>query len=78
MWEEWKAAYLLHKLAHHDPRRMDGALVSQMAITHNGALACIHFPGSLVGQIVPGATADLALVDYLPPTPLTAPISRGT
>jgi putative selenium metabolism protein SsnA len=72
MWEEWKAAYLLHKLAHHDPRRMDGAVVAQMAITHNGALASAHFPGSLVGQVVPGAVADLAIVDYMPPTPLTS------
>jgi putative selenium metabolism protein SsnA len=72
MWEEWKAAYLLHKLAHHDPRRMDGALVAKMALAHNGALASAYFPGSLVGQVVPGAVADLAFVDYMPPTPLTS------
>jgi len=72
MWDEWKAAYLLHKIAHDDPRRMDGALLPQMAINHNGALASAHFPGSTIGQVVPGAAADLAIVDYMPPTPLTA------
>lgn len=72
MWEEWKAAYLLHKLAHHDPRRMDGSLVMQMAVAHNGALASTYFPEARVGQVVPGALADLAVVDYMPPTPLTA------
>jgi putative selenium metabolism protein SsnA len=72
MWEEWTAAYLLQKMAHHDPRRMDGALVAQMALTHNGALASAYFPGHLVGQVVPGAMADLAMVDYMPPTPLTS------
>jgi cytosine/adenosine deaminase-related metal-dependent hydrolase len=44
MWEEWTAAYLMHKTAHNDPRRMDGALVAEMALTHNGALASAHFP----------------------------------
>jgi cytosine/adenosine deaminase-related metal-dependent hydrolase len=72
MWEEWKAAYLVHKQAHQDPRRMDGALVMQMALTHNAGLASTYFPGSLIGQVIPGAVADLAIVDYLPPTPLTS------
>ncbi|HXD11791.1 MAG TPA: amidohydrolase family protein, partial [Anaerolineales bacterium] len=29
MWEEWKAAYLLHKVHHRDPRRMGGYDVAQ-------------------------------------------------
>ena len=32
MWEEWKAAYLGHKLIHRDPRRMNGALLAEMAL----------------------------------------------
>ena len=24
MWDEWKTAYLVHKLVNHDPRRMNG------------------------------------------------------
>jgi putative selenium metabolism protein SsnA len=72
MWEEWKAAYLLHKAWHRDPRRMSGADVAQMAVYNNAALAGIFFPDAPVGQIAPGASADLIFVDYHPFTPLTA------
>jgi putative selenium metabolism protein SsnA len=72
MWEEWKAAYLLHKVHHRDPRRMNGYDVQQMAIYHNAALANVFFPGALIGQIEHGASADLIFVDYHPNTPLTA------
>ncbi len=71
MWEEWKAAYLLHKVHHRDPRRMNGYDVQQMAIYNNAALANIFFPTATVGQIVPGAFADIVFVDYHPNTPLT-------
>ncbi len=72
MWEEWKTAYLLHKIHHLDPRRMNGTTVTQMAIYNNAALANVFFPGALIGQIIPGASADLIFVDYHSPTPLTA------
>ena len=72
MWEEWKAAYLLHKVHHRDPRRMGGYDVTQMAIYNNAALANVFFPDAPIGQLVPGAYADLIFVDYLPNTPLTA------
>ena len=72
MWEEWKAAYLLHKVHHRDPRRMGGYDVTQMAIYNNAALANIFFPEAPVGQIIQGANADLIFVDYQPNTPLTA------
>ena len=39
MWEEWKTAYLLHKVWHRDPRRMSGADVAQMAAYNNARLA---------------------------------------
>ncbi len=71
MWEEWKAAYLVHKLWQRDPRRMNGYDVVQMAVYNNAALAHIFFPQAPIGQIVPGAVADLIFVDYHPPTPLT-------
>jgi len=71
MWEEWKAAYLLHKAHHRDPRRMGGYDVQQMAIYNNAALANQFFPSAPIGQIVPGAFADLIFVDYSPFTPLT-------
>lgn len=72
MWEEWKAAYLLHKVHHRDPRRMGGYDVQQMAIYNNAALASVFFPSAPIGQIVPGAVADIIFVDYHPNTPLTA------
>lgn len=72
MWEEWKAAYLLHKVHHRDPRRMNGYDIQQMAIYNNAALANIFFPSAPIGQLVPGAFADIIFVDYQPNTPLTA------
>jgi putative selenium metabolism protein SsnA len=71
MWEEWKATYLVHKLWHHDPRRMSGLDVTRVAVYNNAALASAFFPGSKVGVLSPGAVADLIFVDYQPPTPLS-------
>jgi putative selenium metabolism protein SsnA len=71
MWDEWKAAYLLHKIEHRDPRRMGGYDVQQMAVYNNAALANTFFPSTPIGQIIPGAAADLIFVDYKPFTPLT-------
>ncbi len=70
MWEEWKAAYLLHKAVHRDPRRMSGGDVMQMAVQNNAALAHCFFPAAPIGEITPGAYADLIFVDYQAPTEL--------
>ncbi len=72
MWEEWKAAYLSHKLVHHDPRRLSGNAVVDMAIYHNAELAQVQLNCGPIGVIKPGAEADLIFVDYLPFTPMTA------
>ena len=72
MWEEWKAAYLLHKVAHRDPRRAGGYTIAEMAVTNNAALANVFFPQAPLGILAPGAFADLIFVDYHPTTPLTA------
>ena len=72
MWEEWRAAYLVHKVWHRDPRRMPGNEVVRMAVYHNAELASSFFPGAPLGVISPGARADLILVNYHPITPLTA------
>jgi putative selenium metabolism protein SsnA len=72
MWAEWKAAYLVHKLWHGDPRRMGGYDVIKMAVTNNAALARVFWPDLPLGEIAPGAGADLILVDYHPFTALTA------
>ncbi len=71
MWDEWKAAYFLHKVASRDPRRMGGGDVAQMAIYNNAALANVFFPVAPLGQITAGAFADLIFVDYGSPTPLS-------
>ncbi len=72
MWEEWKAAYLAHKLWNLDPRRMSGTDVVQMAVYNNSQLAEQQFGAGPIGSIVPGAQADLIFVDYHPFTELTA------
>lgn len=72
MWAEWKAAYLLHKVAHRDPRRANGADIARMAVQHNARLAEQLFAGTRLGELRAGFSADLILVDYHPFTPLTA------
>ncbi len=72
MWAEWKAAYLLHKSAHGDPRRMGGYDVTQMAVENNAALAKVFFPDAPLAELSVGAYADLIFVDYQPFTEMTA------
>lgn len=71
MWEEWKATYLAHKLFHHDPRRVSGTVVAEMAAYNNAQLASTIFGGKKIGILEPGAQADLIFVDYHPYTSLT-------
>jgi putative selenium metabolism protein SsnA len=71
MWDEWKTAYLVHKLVNRDPRRMGGYEVVDMAIYNNAEMAS-HFFGIPVGKIIEGAVADLIFVDYKPFTELTS------
>jgi putative selenium metabolism protein SsnA len=77
MMQEIKAAYLLHKLALEDPRVMPGDLVLNLAFQHNARIMeavfgpfCNDFPR--VGELRVGAAADLVLLDYLPPTPISS------
>ncbi len=71
MWQEWKEAYLLHKLAHYDPQRMDGYTIIQIAVKNNSELISEVFDNLRIGEISEGAAADLIFVDYHPFTPLT-------
>lgn len=71
MWEEWKAAYLLQKVVHRDPRLANGADIAHMAAVNNARLAQTFFPERPIGQLIVGAAADMILVDYHPFTPLT-------
>jgi len=71
MWAEWKAAYLLQKVWSGDPRRGGGYDIMKMAVTNNAALARVFWPQAPVGELSPGAHADLILVDYHPFTELS-------
>ncbi|MFC2025699.1 putative aminohydrolase SsnA, partial [Chloroflexota bacterium] len=70
MWEEWKTAYLLHKVWHRDPRRMSANDLVQMGVYNNASLAGLFFEEPQFGEISVGAPADLIFVDYLPHTPI--------
>ena len=74
MFAEMAVAYLAQKQARGDPRTLPAGQVMQMAWDHNARIARVFFPGlgPLFGQLAQGAPADLILVDYDPPTPLTA------
>jgi cytosine/adenosine deaminase-related metal-dependent hydrolase len=71
MWAEWKAAYLLHKVANHDPRQANGADIAQAAAYNNARLVECFFPDTRLGMLTEGASADIIFVDYHPYTPLT-------
>ncbi len=72
MFAEMKTAYLVHKLAQRDPRALPGDLVFRLAYAANAELARLFWPEQTLGELAPGAMADIILVDYHPPTPLTA------
>jgi putative selenium metabolism protein SsnA len=69
MFESLKVANLLHKHQSGNP----GAAWAEppaMLFGQNSAIASACF-GRAIGQLVPGALADIIVVDYDPPTPLT-------
>jgi cytosine/adenosine deaminase-related metal-dependent hydrolase len=77
MMQEMKSAYLLHKLVQGDPRAMPGDQVLEMAFTRNaGIVESVFTPFTpdmpVVGELSVGAAADLVLLDYYPPTPLSS------
>ena len=71
MYSEMKAAYLVHKSTARDPRAMPGDTVMRLAYENNARIASLFWPRPL-GEITPGAYADLVFLDYFPYTPLTA------
>jgi len=62
----------VHKLAQRDPRAMPGDQVLRLAYDHNSALVRAFWPQLALGELRPGAAADLVFLDYRPTTPLTA------
>lgn len=67
--EEILAAFLLHKI-HRGDSNFGWGEIPQIAIRGNQEFARRIF-GQRLGVIAPGAPADLVLLDYFPPTPLT-------
>ena len=70
VFEEMRAAYLLHKSARNDPRILPADQLLNIVVRNNAALAQQFF-GQPLGRLEPGALADVILVDYDPPTPLS-------
>ncbi len=70
MFESMKAASLLHKHQSGDASAA-WAEPPQMLFRENAAMATECF-GRPVGKLVPGALADLIVLDYDPPTPMNA------
>ena len=64
-----RCAYLLHRLANHDPR-VAFMEAPQLLLPNNADIAARQF-GIRLGEIAPGRPADLAIIDYEPPTPMS-------
>jgi putative selenium metabolism protein SsnA len=69
MLAQMRCAYLLHRLANHDPR-VAFMEAPQLLLGNNAAIARRQF-GLRLGEIAEGLPADLAIIDYQPPTPLS-------
>jgi len=72
MFTEMHMAYLVHKLARGDPRAMSADQVLRMVFQNNARIVRLFWPERPLGELSVGAWADIILVDYRPPTPLTA------
>ena len=69
MLAQMRCAYLLHRLSNHDPR-VAFMEAPQMLLQNNAEIAERQF-GLQLGKIIEGHPADLAILDYCPPTPLS-------
>jgi putative selenium metabolism protein SsnA len=69
MLTQMRCAYLLHRLANRDPR-VAFLEAPQLLLQNNAAIAKRQF-GLQLGEIAEGLPADLAIIDYQPPTPLS-------
>ncbi len=65
---QMRCAYLLHRLANKDPR-VAFMEAPQLLLGNNAEIARRQF-GLQLGEIAEGLPADLAIMDYQPPTPL--------
>lgn len=70
MLQQLRCAYLIARNAKGDPR-VGFMEAPQMLLQNNAKIASRIFGGSF-GVIAKGKTADIAIMDYLPPTPLNS------
>jgi cytosine/adenosine deaminase-related metal-dependent hydrolase len=68
MLAQMRCAYLLHRLDRRDPRV--AFLEAPQLLLRNNAEICERQFGIRLGEIAEGLPADLAILDYAPPTPL--------
>ena len=66
---QMRCAYLLHRLANKDPR-VAFMEAPQLLLPNNAEIVKRQF-GLRLGEIAEGLPADLAIIDYQPPTPLS-------
>ena len=69
MLAQMRCAYLLHRLHNRDPRV--AFLEAPQLLLQNNAEICERQFGLKLGVIAQGLPADLAILDYQPPTPLS-------
>ncbi len=69
MLAQMRCAYLLHRLANRDPR-VAFVEAPTLLLQNNREIARRQF-GLTLGEIAEGRPADLAILDYHPPTPLS-------
>lgn len=68
MLSQMRCAYLLHRLDNHDPR-VAFMEAPQLLLGNNADIVERQF-GIRVGELAEGLPADMAILDYYPPTPL--------
>lgn len=68
MLAQMRCAYLLHRLDNRDPR-VAFTEAPQLLLQNNAGIAERQF-GIRVGELAEGRPADLAILDYIPPTPM--------
>lgn len=66
---QMRCAYLLHRLANNDPR-VAFLEAPKLLLQNNAEIAARQF-GVRLGEIAVGSPADLAILDYRPPTPFS-------
>jgi cytosine/adenosine deaminase-related metal-dependent hydrolase len=70
MLAQMRCAYLLHRLDNRDPRV--AFMEAPQLLIQNNPEICERQFGVRLGEISEGGVADLAILDYHPPTPLSA------